>query len=87
MLLLPNTTLSGGAALAETLREVMEQTPCLHEGRSIAVTVSIGVCGAYLENASNWDYLIQAADQALYRAKAAGRNRVECADLPRRAYA
>lgn len=87
MLLLPNTTLSGGAALAETLREVMEQTPCMHEGRSIAVTVSIGVCGAYLENVSNWDYLIQAADQALYRAKAAGRNRVECADLPRRAYA
>lgn len=86
MLLLPNTTLGGAAALAETLREVMEQTPCLHEGRSIAVTVSIGVCGAHLENANGWDRLIQAADQALYRAKAAGRNRVECADLPRRAH-
>lgn len=86
MLLLPNTTLDGAAALAETLREVMAQTPCLHEGRAIAVTVSIGVCGARLENANGWDRLIQAADQALYRAKAAGRNRVECADLPRRAH-
>jgi diguanylate cyclase (GGDEF)-like protein len=85
MLLLPNTTPDGAAALAETLREVMEQTPCMHEGRAIAVTVSIGVCGARLENASGWDCLIQAADQALYRAKAAGRNRVECADLPHRA--
>lgn len=84
MLLLPNTTLDGAVALAETLREVMEQSPCLHEGRSIAVTVSIGVCGTQMESIQDWDRLIQAADQALYRAKAAGRNRVECADLPRR---
>ncbi|GGH65047.1 hypothetical protein GCM10010975_32440 [Comamonas phosphati] len=86
MLLLPDTTLAGAAALAETLREAMEQTPCLHEGRSIAVTVSIGVCGAHLQSAGGWDQLIQAADQALYRAKAAGRNRVECAGLPRRVH-
>ena|SRR5438270_4673946 len=46
------------------------------EGRSVSVTVSIGVAEPSTRN-HNVDQVIRAADKALYRAKGAGRNRVE----------
>jgi diguanylate cyclase (GGDEF)-like protein len=45
--------------------------------------VSIGVAGASTEG-SNPDVILQAADKALYRAKAKGRNRLETASTLRR---
>lgn len=81
VVLLPGTPAQGAAVLAERLREAVAQAPCECQGRLIPVTVSIGVCGARLESGDTWDQLIHAADQALYAAKAAGRNRVECAAL------
>jgi diguanylate cyclase (GGDEF)-like protein len=81
VVLLPGTPAQGAAVLAERLREAVAQAPCECQGRPIPVTVSIGVCGARLESGDTWDQLIHAADQALYAAKAAGRNRVECAAL------
>lgn len=81
--LLPDTLLGGALELAESMRQAVAQTPCMYEGRAITVTVSIGVCGGRLEPADGWDMLIHTADQALYAAKAAGRDRVECAALLR----
>jgi len=49
----------------------------------LSVTASMGVASANLENSSP-DEVIRAADKALYRAKGAGRNRVETASSPRR---
>jgi diguanylate cyclase (GGDEF)-like protein len=49
----------------------------------ISVTASIGVATATRENSTAAE-VIQAADKALYRAKAAGRNRIETASTPRR---
>jgi GGDEF domain-containing protein len=49
----------------------------------ISVTASIGVTTSRRENPSAAE-VIQAADKALYRAKAAGRNRIETATAPRR---
>jgi GGDEF domain-containing protein len=49
----------------------------------LSVTASIGVASANREPSSA-DEVIQAADKALYRAKAAGRNRIETASAPRR---
>jgi len=49
----------------------------------LSVTASIGVATSRRENPSA-EEVIQAADKALYRAKAAGRNRVETAAAPRR---
>lgn len=83
LVLLPNTPLHGAAGLAEALRAAVEQTPCMHEGRSLAVTVSVGVCGARMESGDSWGQLIHVADQALYAAKTAGRNRIECVAPPR----
>lgn len=49
----------------------------------LSVTVSIGVAGSSAARRTP-DSILQAADKALYRAKANGRNRVELATLPRR---
>jgi diguanylate cyclase (GGDEF)-like protein len=50
---------------------------------SLSVTVSIGVAASTREKSSS-DLVLQAADRALYRAKANGRNRVEMASSTRR---
>jgi diguanylate cyclase (GGDEF)-like protein len=49
----------------------------------LSVTVSIGVATSHHDE-PNADRVMQAADKALYRAKANGRNRVEAATAPRR---
>ncbi|MFT3720004.1 GGDEF domain-containing protein [Pseudorhodoferax sp.] len=79
LVLLPDTPLRGAARLAETLREAVEQAPCAYGGRSLAVTASIGASSMHMAPGDSVDPLVQAADLALYAAKAAGRNRVECA--------
>jgi diguanylate cyclase (GGDEF)-like protein len=77
---LPQTDVAGAKLLAERMREAIEQLriPHLNGGNSVSVTASFGV-GAVPASATDKDSLILAADQALYRAKAAGKNRVSCA--------
>jgi GGDEF domain-containing protein len=53
---------------------------------ALSVTVSIGVATSTKQNPDP-ERVMQAADKALYRAKASGRNRVETASYPRRARA
>ncbi|MBS0294611.1 MAG: GGDEF domain-containing protein [Proteobacteria bacterium] len=81
LVLLPGTALHDAVVLAETLRGAVEQAPAVHEGRPIAVTLSIGVCGGRPQHAGSWETLLRKADQALYAAKTAGRNRVQCLAL------
>src|SRR6185295_16978198 len=63
--------------LAEGLRQAIEQYPFPHRGYQPfgAVTVSGGVA-TYPEDSRNARDLFQGADQALYKAKEEGRNRV-----------
>ncbi len=68
--------------LAQQLCDVVQATPCAWEGGHIPVTLSIGVYGGVLAPQDASDLLIHAADSALYRAKAGGRNRVELAQAP-----
>nr|HEX4316991.1 GGDEF domain-containing protein [Kofleriaceae bacterium] len=63
-------------ALAERLRKLIETTPLAYADKELRATVSIGVAGYPSTNAESIDVLVDAADQALYRAKNAGRNRV-----------
>jgi diguanylate cyclase (GGDEF)-like protein len=77
-ILLPQTGLSEAGVIAERIRRRIERTQFPH-GKSQplgAVTVSIGVSafGAELDTPAE---IIYAADQALYAAKARGKNRVE----------
>jgi diguanylate cyclase (GGDEF)-like protein len=69
-LLLPETDGRGARVVAEKLRERIAAQPFEDVGR---VTASFGV--ATLEGPAV--DLVSEADQALYRAKAAGRNRVD----------
>jgi diguanylate cyclase (GGDEF)-like protein len=71
-MLLPNTQLAEATALAERFCQSYAATPAHCDGVEISNTVSIGVaCEGY-----DIDHLLHCADEALYQAKAAGRNRV-----------
>lgn len=65
------------ARLAEAIRANVAREPVSFEGRPIALTCSVGFVTGGTEHSI--DTLIRHADQALYRAKANGRNRVEAA--------
>jgi diguanylate cyclase (GGDEF)-like protein len=71
--LLPSTNLDCAFNLAEDIREIVENTPVVYEGKEIFVTVSGGVT-TYHSSISGIEDMLKAADQALYRAKANGRN-------------
>jgi diguanylate cyclase (GGDEF)-like protein len=75
---LPQTDAEGAMLLAERMREAVEalQVPRVRGGGSLGVTASFGVASVP-DTAAGRDSLIAAADAALYRAKRAGKNRVE----------
>ena len=78
LLVLPKTDASGAAIMAERTRKSLQGVP-MHNagGKNFKVTVSAGI--AEWCDGDDVDSLIARADAALYRAKAAGRNRVEVA--------
>jgi diguanylate cyclase (GGDEF)-like protein len=81
---LPGTDLAGSHALAERVRAAIEETEFdLGVDAPCPVTLSIGV--AMHCDGEGVDALVTAADEALYEAKAAGRNRVVVADDEQRA--
>jgi diguanylate cyclase (GGDEF)-like protein len=76
-LLLPETDLAQAEIMAERLRREIATHPIATASHPIATTVSIGIA-ARSHEISNVSQLMKAADQALYEAKRAGRNRVVC---------
>lgn len=82
LVLLPATDLHAASALAERLRKRIEASmlPMATGDQRVQVTASFGVAQANPERES-WDHALLRADQALYRAKESGRNRV-CPSLP-----
>jgi diguanylate cyclase (GGDEF)-like protein len=72
-LLTVNMAPESTAAYFEELRRAITEIRVIHGGKSIGVTVSIGV---HSGGADNLPAFIDLADQALYKAKAAGRNTV-----------
>jgi len=76
--LLPETDLDGGAALAERIRaRIEEQRFTSPDGTVFWVTASVGA--AERREGMSLGELVQAADAAMYRSKDAGRNRVTLA--------
>ena len=71
--LLPETPLFEAMQVAEKIRARIAATPVA----TLDVTVSLGVANALHSSVRNTPELYHAADQALYRAKANGRNRTE----------
>jgi len=81
-ILLPNTDQPGALAIAERIRDKAENY--LHRQRDIAriVTISVGLATIATHQPEKPDQLLALADQALYEAKTAGRNRVMVAAIP-----
>ncbi|MBC3268752.1 diguanylate cyclase [Pseudomonas sp. SWRI81] len=75
VLLLPATPPAAGAKLLETLRAAIEACPFHFKGERVTITISMGLASFRVGEHS--DMVLKRADQALYRAKNAGRNRVE----------
>jgi two-component system cell cycle response regulator len=73
-IILPETALQGGAAIAEELRGLVQNHVFEFEGEKMVVTISLGA--AQLMEGSDVLNFIRAADEKLYEAKRSGRNRV-----------
>jgi len=77
ILAVPVPDLASGQRLAEALRRALAAVPVLHDGCEVPVTGSFGI--AVQGGGEHVDAVIRRADEALYHAKAEGRNRVICA--------
>ena len=81
--LLPDCDLAGGQAKAEELREAIFALAIPHEDSPTApvVTISIGVAVSIPQDDKTPEALLLQADEQLYAAKSAGRNRICTANL------
>jgi diguanylate cyclase (GGDEF)-like protein len=78
-LLLPETGLKGSVVHAERIRKDIQMTQFTFEDKTIRITVSGGCASIPEIKADSVDELVKKADEALYRAKNKGRNRIESA--------
>jgi diguanylate cyclase len=73
--ILPDANIEQARAIAEHIREKIQDTPWFDPENHIEVTVSIGIA-CIDEVRDSFDDLLHAADMAMYQAKAQGRNQV-----------
>jgi diguanylate cyclase (GGDEF)-like protein len=78
-ILLPGLSSDEALGVAETIRLKVQQW----SGDPIVTTVSVGVASQTPAAAMDWTGLVNAADKALYAAKANGRNRCVLASAPK----
>ncbi len=80
VVILPETTVATAHTVAERLIEAIRSHVFLKdEGIKAHITASLGVAG-FPDHAQTKEDLIRKADEAMYRAKAAGRNRIRTVD-------
>jgi diguanylate cyclase (GGDEF)-like protein len=85
VVVLPETDIAGALAVAQTVREAIHALGVQHaRSEHRVLTVSIGVCASEAVPTASGQRLVEVADQALYRAKAAGRDRVAASLLSAR---
>jgi two-component system, cell cycle response regulator len=75
IILLPETSEENSLFFAQKIRKLVKECRAGHRNNDICVTVSIGVAG-YPEHGETGEEIVRAADEALYRAKQEGRDRV-----------
>jgi diguanylate cyclase (GGDEF)-like protein len=77
-IILPNTSEDEAIALANRIRHTVEETKIsINIPEKVSITLSGGIASFPL-NASSAKGLLNAADQAMYSAKAAGKNTIVC---------
>lgn len=77
LLVLPDMEMAMACERAEALRCAIAKMPVEYGGEALRISASFGVA-AFPAHGADGAKLISAADSAMYRAKAGGRNRVEC---------
>jgi len=75
VVLLPETPCSGAAGVAERIRRSVEATPLTTREQSVPATVSIGIA-CYPNHGSDFESVLEKADQAMYASKTGGKNRI-----------
>ena len=80
IVLLPQCDLDGAAMIAERIRQIIDEDFILIDENKHRVTISGGCAQFFVDESA--DSFIRRADQALYRAKHNGRNRIESARGP-----
>jgi diguanylate cyclase (GGDEF)-like protein/PAS domain S-box-containing protein len=75
VILMPQISLANSLKRAEVLRATVQGSPEAFAGHQISFTVSLGVAHTEVQETTS-ELLLEAADRALFQAKAAGRNRV-----------
>jgi diguanylate cyclase (GGDEF)-like protein len=81
VMLLPETDVQQASTVAERLRQKVSQATTGEPGAEMKMTISVGVASATL-SMSGIQALLKQADEALYRAKFLGRNKVSLANPP-----
>lgn len=76
-IVLPDTNLKEAQKIAERIRSSIEKLWIDHNGTKVKTTVSLGVASLHQLDNGSLDALLQISDQALYQAKANGRNCVQ----------
>jgi len=76
IIVLPETNKDGAFLMAKRVRELVEKHPFQFEGKTFHVTVSLGVVTTEGDENLTPNDLIKMADEKMYQAKNAGRNRV-----------
>jgi diguanylate cyclase len=76
VVVLPGSTKRDAERMAEMLRAKLEQRPCDWQGKSLSMTVSIGVGSADWSADATPEATFARVDSACYEAKTSGRNRV-----------
>jgi two-component system, cell cycle response regulator len=77
LIVAPSSGAEGVLRLSERIRRTIEATPIVTEAGEISVTVSLGLAVSNETAHLNSKMMLSTADEALYRAKAEGRNRSE----------
>lgn len=75
LLILPSTTCKGSQEVAERLRAGVERAEFLFSDQTLKATISLG-CAEFDDDTATDEALLRKADERLYQAKTAGRNRV-----------
>ena len=82
VLVIPGTSLEGAVLVAERLRQAVLEFSFPPPMEDLTVTISLGVATYPSPLVDSVDSLFRQADEALYRAKQNGRNRVETMTVP-----
>lgn len=86
LIVIPTSDAAGTIAIGERIRKTIERKPISTEKGELKVTGSVGVAVSSPTLPVDSEMLLRLADEALYRAKAMGRNRTELASAVENAH-